>query len=238
MIVLHGVSSPNVSKVTLMLEETGFEYRFERVEVFRGQQFTPEFQALNPNGRVPVIVDAQGPEGRPYTLFESGAILIYLAEKAGRLLPTAGTARFEVLKWLMIQVASVGPMLGQLNHFLFAAPAGSDYSLLRYRTEARRLYELLNTRLATHEYLGGADYSIADIATYPWAMYQTRHGLDPAERPHLERWCKAIGARPAAQRTEEKMSAVQKLDMESYKNATPAELDRFFGRSAPTTATT
>jgi GST-like protein len=235
MIVLYGVSSPNVSKITLMLEETGTEYRFERVDVFKGEQFTPQFGALNPNRRVPVIVDEQGPGGAPYTLFESGAILIYLAEKTGRFLPTAGIPRFEVLKWLMIQIAGVGPMLGQLNHFQFAAPAGNDYSMQRYRTEARRQYELLNTRLATQEYLGGAEYSIADIATYPWALYQARHGFDLAERPHLDRWCKAIGARPAALRMEERMSGVHKEDMASYQSATPAELDRFFGRGAATT---
>ena len=150
-----------------MLEEIELPYKIIPVDVWKGDNYLPEFRKINPNGKIPVIVDHEGPGGRPFTVIESGAILMYLADKTGRFLPKETAARYEVIQWLMIQLTGVGPMFGQLTHFKLFAPPGNDYSLSRYQTEVRRLYDVLEARLATTAYLGGADYSIADMATYP-----------------------------------------------------------------------
>jgi GSH-dependent disulfide-bond oxidoreductase len=230
MIDLYGMTSPNVRKVFIALEELELPYEFHHVRVLQGDQFKPEFTRLNPNSKVPVIVDREGPNGAPYTVFESGAILLYLADKTGRLLPSEMAAKHTALQWLMIQMANVGPMLGQLNHFRMYAPPGNEYSLKRYETETIRLYDLLNQRLAEFEYLAGAEYSVADIATFPWGLYHSNHGFDWAERPHLKRWCDTIGARPAVVRALAKVAAIEPADAKTMEGATEESLDRFFNR--------
>src|SRR5262245_58666923 len=176
------MQSSNVRQVVIRMEELELDYVFRPVNVFGGEQFTPEFLALNPLGKVPVLVDPR--LGAP--LAESGAILIWLAEREGRFLPAEAPARQEVLQWLMIQMASIGPMLGQLNHFAMIGRDGSQaYALGRYRAQAERLYRLLDDRLATREWIAGGAYSIADIAVHPWAHYLEQHGFDPAGYPAL-----------------------------------------------------
>src|SRR5258708_21894640 len=167
MIDLYTWGTPNGRKVSIMLEETGLPYRVHKVDISKNEQFKPEFLALNPNSKIPAIVDQEGPGGKPLPLFESGAILIYLAEKTGKLLPTDPAARYTVLQWLMFQMGGVGPMFGQVHHFLRAAPEPVPYAIERYGKETRRLYGVLDVQLGKAAYLAG-EYSIADIATYPW----------------------------------------------------------------------
>lgn len=227
-LLLYGMGSPNVRKVVIMLEELELPYELRHVAVFKGEQFTPEFQALNPLGKVPVLVDPR--LGRP--LAESGAILFYLAEREGRLLPAEPPARYEVMQWLMVQMASVGPMFGQLNHFQILPADTEVYARGRYREQAQRLYRLLNDRLAEREWLAGEGYSIADIATYPWALYVDAHRQDWARYPALKRWCDAIGARPAAQRAHARMEeAFTAISTETRTTASAHDLDLFFARS-------
>jgi GSH-dependent disulfide-bond oxidoreductase len=226
---LYGMGSPNVRKISIMLEEVGQPYVFHHVEVFRSGQFSPAFRGLNPNGKVPVLVDRS--RGEPIVIFESAAILIYLAEKHGAFLARQEPARSHTLQWLMIQACNVGPLLGQLNHFLLAAPTASDYALERYRREGERLYRLLDQRLATQDNLAGAAYSIADIATYPWALYLERHGFAPEDYPHLAAWREKVGARPAVRRGMDAIRPAESADAEAYRTAAPADLDRFFGRA-------
>jgi len=227
---LFGMGSPNVRKITIMLEEAGLDYDFRHVNVFRSEQAGPEFLGLNPNGKVPVLVHRRDGLAEPLVIFESLAILIYLAERAGILLPTEEPARSTVLQWLMIQGCNVGPMLGQLNHFTFAAPEGHDYSRDRYRREARRLYRLVDRRLAHQRWLGGEDYSIADVATYPWMLYLERHGFDAVDFPHLSSWRDEISARPAVQQGLARIQTIEPRDAEAMRTAAPEHLDRFFGR--------
>lgn len=234
MIELFGMGSPNVLKVRIMLEESGLPWRFTHVNVFGSGQFDPAFTAMNPNAKVPVIVDRDGPGGKPYTLFESGAILLYLAEKTGKFLPADTAGRFDTIKWLMLQMASVGPMLGQLNHFKNTAPPSAEYGLIRYRNEARRLYDLLDRRLAESAFIAGPDYTIADMAIFPWALYQQPHGFDPAERPHLGRWTAALDARPAVARARTEYADTQAADREFRAKASPADIDRFYNRTPAT----
>ena len=228
-LVLYGMGSPNVRKVVIMLEELGLPYELRHVAVFKGEQFTPEFLALNPLAKVPVLLDPV--LGEP--LAESAAILFWLAERGGSaLLPAAAPARYAVMQWLMVQMASVGPMFGQLNHFRIL-PAGSEpYALARYATQTERLYRLLDDRLANREWIAGDGYSIADIATYPWAHYLERHGLDPTAYPALLRWRNVIDARPATTRAGERMDAAfNEVAAETRLAATKYDLDRFFGRT-------
>lgn len=232
MITLYGMGSPNVSKVVIMLEELGLSYEFRRVNVFASEQFGPEIDALNPNHKVPVLVDEQGPDGGRHVLFESAAILIYLAEKAGRLLPSAGAMRFETFKWLMFQVAGVGPMIGQLNHFRQGAPEGNDYSIRRYTNEMYRLYDVLDRRLADNEFLAGAEYSIADISTHPWVNAYERYGLYWSDRPNLSRWWHTVSARPGVVAAAARMAPLWEADREAWANAAPADMDRFYNRKA------
>jgi len=228
-LVLYGVGSPNVRKVVIMLEELGLAYALTHVAVFKGEQFEPWFLALNPLAKVPVLVDPV--LGMP--LAESGAILVWLAEReASALLPSARPARQEVLQWLMVQMASVGPMFGQLNHFNMLPRDTEAYGRGRFAAQAETLYRLLDARLAAHAFLAGGAYSIADIATYPWALYLEKHGFDPAAFPSLLRWRKEIDARPAVSRADARMGeAFNALSAESRRNATLADLDRFFGRT-------
>lgn len=199
MIDLYMWPTPNAHKVTLFLEETGLPYRTVEVNIGAGDQFKPEFLAIGPNNKMPVIVDSDGPDGRPISVFESGTILIYLAEKTGRFLPADPRGRCEVLQWLMFQMASVGPMLGQAHHFRDYAPETLPYAIDRYTNESRRIYGVVDTRLAGRDYVAG-EYSIADMAIYPWFLHHEREGVDLAGLPQVRRWMDAIAARPATAR--------------------------------------
>jgi GSH-dependent disulfide-bond oxidoreductase len=227
---LYGMTSPNVLKVVLMLEETELPYRFHWVNVWKGEQFRPEFMRLNPNCKVPVIVDEDGPGG-VFTLCESGAILMYLAEKTGRLLPAAyGPQRYAVLEWYMVQLTGVGPMFGQQVHFKRFAPEGNDYSKSRYRTEMLRLMDLLEKRLGEVPYLAGDEYSLADVSTYPWIRPMDFLGLDPTPYPNVGRWLQSIADRPAGRRFLTKLAELRPITTDQYKQASADDLDRFFGR--------
>jgi GST-like protein len=231
MIELYACGSPNVFKVLLMLGETGLPFTVKRVNIANEEQFAPEFTALNPNSKLPVIVDSDGPEGRPHTVFESGAILIYLADKTGRLLPTAPAARSEALQWLMWQMGGVGPMFGQALHFKFLAPAGSDYGRVRYLTEVQRLYNVAEARLKRSPWLGGTEYSIADIAAWPWlGKYPKTLEIDMTTRPHVAAWIAKIEQRPGQQAIAEAAKHLYKGDLVAQKEAKPDSLDRFYLR--------
>jgi GSH-dependent disulfide-bond oxidoreductase len=239
MIDLYGMSSPNVVKITIMLEETGLPYRQHHVNVFAGEQYAPQFLGMSPNNKVPAIVDRDGPDGAPLSLCESGAILIYLAEKTGRLLPPAGVARAEALQWLMVQLCSVGPMFGQMVHFNRYAPAGNEYSVQRYNSEVRRILGVLEQRLAATAYLGGGEYSVADIATWPWIRtaqavtpwLAAEGGRDPLQPwPHLSAWFARIGTRPAVQRGAERGDRFLQADKAAFEAADAEAFDRFFNR--------
>jgi GST-like protein len=209
MIEVWSWPTPNGHKVHIALEELGLQYRVVPVDIGAGAQFKTEFLAITPNHRIPAIVDPDGPGGRELRLFESGAILIYLAEKAGRLIPADPAQRYICLQWLMFQMGGVGPMFGQWNHFATYAPEKLPYAIERYTNEVARLYRVLDKRLAEAEYLAG-EYSIADIATYPWARNPGRRGVDFAALPHLARWLDAVAARPAVQRGVEVLSENQR----------------------------
>jgi len=199
LIDLYTWSTPNGRKVSIMLEELGLPYTVHAIDIGKGDQFQPEFVAVSPNSKIPAIVDNEGPEGAPYSLFESGAILLYLAEKTGRLLPTRTTGRYDVMQWLMFQMGGVGPMFGQTHHFLRAAPEPVPYAIARYSKETRRLYGVLDQRLAGRDWLA-AEYSVADIAMYPWVARHDWHKVELADFPNVKRWFDAIGERPAVQR--------------------------------------
>ncbi|MCK9261407.1 MAG: glutathione S-transferase family protein [Azoarcus sp.] len=200
MITLHTWGTPNGRKVSIALEELGLDYVVRPVDITREGQFSPEFAVLNPNHKIPVLVDSDGPDGQPFTVIESGAILIYLAEKHAQLLPTDARGRSEAMQWLMFQMGSVGPMLGQVHHFLRFAPDVIPYAIDRYSREGARIYGVLNTRLKGREWLAGNTYSIADIATYPWIARHEWQGIDLARFPEVQRWSNAMSARPAVRR--------------------------------------
>lgn len=200
MITLYTWSTPNGRKISIALEELALPYTVMPVDITRNEQFDPAFLALNPNHKIPVIVDSEGPEGKPITVIESGAILLYLAGKSGKLLPADLRSRLEVIQWLMFQMGSVGPMLGQAHHFLRFAPEVIPYAIDRYSKEAARIYAVLNTRLNDHEWLGGTSYSIADIASFPWIARHDWQGIDLKRFRSLKRWFDAVSARPAVQR--------------------------------------
>ena len=199
-IEVYSWPTPNGHKVHIMLEECGLSYEAIPVNIGAGEQFRPDFLAISPNNKIPAIVDPHGPDGAPISLFESGAILVYLAAKTGRFLPSGDRAKYEVLQWLMFQMGSVGPMLGQAHHFRMYAPEKMSYAIDRYTNEARRLYGVIDKRLTRSEWLGGAEYSIADIATFPWLRSWQNQGVVMEEDPQLKRWFDAIAARPAVQR--------------------------------------
>ena len=199
MIDLYYWPTPNGHKIPIMLEETGLPYRVRPVNFLRGEQFRPAFLRISPNNKIPAIVDRDGPDGRPFALFESGAILQYLAEKTGALMPRETRARYAVIQWLTFQVANVGPMFGQCGHFLGYAPRKIRYAIDRYRNETLRLYGVMERRLRREAYLAG-DYSIADIATWPWVRVRWLHEIELDEFPRVRRWYERIEARPAVQR--------------------------------------
>ena len=198
MIDLYTWSTPNGRKVSIMLEETGLPYRVHPIDIGKGEQFTPAFLAINPNNRIPAIIDQDGPDGTPFPLFESGAILLYLSWKTGQFLPSGVREQFQAIQWLMFQMGGVGPMFGQVHHFLRSAPEPVPYAIERYSLEARRLYKVLDGHLQQRDYLG-ACYSVADIATYPWVARHEWHKVDLNDFPAVKRWFDRIGARPAVQ---------------------------------------
>jgi GST-like protein len=195
--------TPNGKKITIFLEETGLAYNLAPVDITAGEQFEEEFLKISPNNKMPAIVDPEGPDGRPISVFESGAILIYLAEKTGRFLPQSVRARYETLQWLMFQVSSVGPMLGQAHHFRQYAPERIPYAIDRYTDEAARLYGVMDERLSEVEHFAGDEYSIVDMAIYPWVASHERQGQKLEDYPNLGRWYAAIEARPAVRRAME-----------------------------------
>jgi GSH-dependent disulfide-bond oxidoreductase len=199
MIELHTWSTPNGRKVSIMLEELGLPYSVHPVNIGKDEQFRPEFLAISPNNKIPAIVDPDGPGGKRFALFESGAILIYLGEKTEKLIPADPATRYVALQWLMFQMGGLGPMLGQTHHFLRAAPEPVPYAIKRYKDETRRLYGVLDKRLAEAEHLAG-EYSIADIASYPWVARHEWHQIELGDFPNVKRWYDAIGARPAVHR--------------------------------------
>jgi GSH-dependent disulfide-bond oxidoreductase len=210
MIDVYSWATPNGHKVHIMLEECGLPYRVHAIDIGAGEQFAPEFLAISPNNKIPAITDPAGPGGKPISLFESGAILLYLAGKTGRLLPKDVAAKYEALQWLMFQMGGVGPMLGQAHHFRIYAPEKIAYAVDRYTNEAKRLYGVMNARLAKSKYLGGAEYSIADIAVFPWLRSWKNQGIDWDDHPHLRGWFDEIGARPAVQRGVQVLAAQHK----------------------------
>ena len=210
MIEVYSWATPNGHKVHVMLEECGLKYRAHPVDIGKGEQFAQEFLAISPNNKIPAIVDPDGPDGKPISLFESGAILLYLAGKTGKFLPADTRGRYEVLQWLMFQMGGVGPMLGQAHHFRIYAPEKIPYAVDRYTNEAKRLYGVMDKRLANSRYIGGTEYSIADIAIFPWLRSWKNQGIDWAEFPHLKGWFDEIAARPAVQRGVEVLANLRK----------------------------
>jgi len=206
MIDLYSWPTPNGHKIHIMLEEVGLPYKVHGIDIGAGAQFEPAFLKISPNNRIPAIVDNDGPGGKPISVFESGAILIYLAEKTGKLMPKDPRGRYAVLEWLMFQMGGIGPMFGQANHFRAYAPEKIPYAIDRYTNEAKRLYGVLDRRLADHDYVAG-DYSIADIAIFPWMRYGDRRGVNVDEFPNVKRWFEAINGRPAVQRGVEVLNA-------------------------------
>jgi len=200
MIDLYTWPTPNGHKAAIMIEETGLDYRVHPVYIANGEQFAPDYEAINPNGKIPAIVDQDGPGGGPFGVFESGAILIYLADKAGRFLSPDPRQRSQAIQWLMFQVGGLGPMLGQAQHFRRFAPQPLPYAIERYSKEAARLYGVLDKRLGAREFLAEGGYSIADIASYPWVGRHEWQGVSLADHPNVQRWFAAVGERPAVQR--------------------------------------
>lgn len=199
MIELYAWPTPNSYKISILLEELGLSYRVVPINIMAGDQFTPDFLKISPNNKMPAIVDPDGPGGEPYALFESGAIMMYLADKHGAFLPQDKRGYFDVVQWLMFQMGGVGPMLGQAHHFRQYAPEQIDYAIKRYTNEATRLYTVINTRLGVVEFLAGA-YSIADMAVFPWLRSYERQGQKIEDFPNLKRWMDTLNARPAVQR--------------------------------------
>lgn len=199
MIDLYTWGTPNGRKVSIMLEECGLAYRVHSVDIGKDEQFAPDFVAISPNAKIPVIVDSDGPDGNPINMMESGAILIYLAGKTGRFLPQSVRGKYEALQWLMFQMGHVGPMLGQAHHFMRAKKDEIPYGTERYGNEAKRLYGVMDRRLEKAAFLAG-EYTIADIATYPWVARHEWHRVDLAAFPNVRRWFNTIGRRPAVAR--------------------------------------
>ena len=199
-IEVHTWPTPNGHKVHIMLEECGLPYAVHAVDIGAGDQFEPEFLAISPNNRIPAIVDPDGPDGKPISLFESGAILLYLAGKTGKFLPASVRGKYEATQWLMWQMGGFGPMLGQTHHFSIYAPEKIDYAIKRYTREAARLYSVLERQLQGNEYVAGGEYSIADMAIFPWTRSHRNQGIELSEYPNVSRWRERLKERPAVQR--------------------------------------
>ena len=218
MIDLYTETTPNGQKIHIMLEETGLENTLIWIDIMKGEQFAPEFLAISPNNKIPAIVDHDGPGGTPISVFESGAILIYLAEKTGKFLPTEPRARIEVLEWLFWQMGGFGPMLGQAHHFNKYAPERIKYAMERYTNEATRLYNVLDKRLEGREYVAG-DYSIADMAIFPWCRLFKRQGQDIENFPNVKRWFEHVAARPAVARDMDRLEdKAGEFDADAWSN--------------------
>jgi len=223
LIDVHSWATPNGHKVHVMLEECGLAYRAIPVDIGKGAQFEPAFLAISPNNKIPAIVDPEGPDGEPIALFESGAILLYLATKTGRFLPAEERGKWETLQWLMFQMGGVGPMLGQTHHFRIYAPEPIPYAIERYSNETKRLYGVMDTRLADRPFLAGSDYTIADIAVWPWLRSWQNQGIDWADFPRLKDWFDRIGERPAVRRGVEVLAGLRQP------LRTPEEREVLFG---------
>ena len=200
MIDIYSWATPNGHKIHVMLEECGLSYRAHPVDIGQGEQFAPEFLAISPNNKIPAMTDSDGPDGKPISLFESGAMLVYLAGKTGRFLGKTDRERFNTLQWLMFQMGGVGPMLGQTHHFRNYAPEKIEYAINRYTNETRRLYGVMDKQLGKTPYMAGKNYTIADIAIWPWLRNWQGQGQNMDDHPHLKRWYEAIGKRPAVER--------------------------------------
>jgi GST-like protein len=218
--------TPNGHKTAIMLEEVGLEYEVHPVNILEGEQFDPAFIAISPNNRIPAIVDTDGPHGEPYAIFESGAILLYLAEKSGRLSPTDLIKRYDAIQWLMFQVGNVGPMFGQNGYFQGYCPEDVPLARERYHNITNQLYSVMDRRLAEVEYLAGPEYSIADVATFPWTMPRQRemHRIDITQYPNVARWGDTVAARPAVQRGIALLAASMKVG-----DPTEQAYDNMFG---------
>ena len=210
MIEVYSWATPNGHKVHIMLEECGLPYRVHPVNIGAGDQFKPEFLAISPNNKIPAIVDPDGPDGEPMSMFESGAILMYLAAKCGRFMPEDTRGRWTMLQWLMFQIGGVGPLLGQAHHFRIYAPEKIAYAVDRYTNEAKRLYSVMDRRIAKSRYFAGHEYSIADIAVFPWLRSWRNQGIDWVDYPHLKGWFDEVAARPAVQRGVEVLAQMRK----------------------------
>jgi GST-like protein len=228
MIDLYALTSPNVQKIYIMLEETKLPYKEHFVDVWKGEQYNPDFVKINPNSKIPAIVDSDGPGGKPYTVIESGAILMYLAEKSGKFLPKDMAKKYDVLQWLLFQTSNVGPNFGQFTHFKMFAPKDKDhsYSMTRHQSEVKRLYEVMEKRLGHSAYLGGDEYSIADIATFPWTRNHDVQGVKWEDNPNLARWFKAVNERPAVKAALAKVALIKS----NRETANDDQKDRFFNR--------
>ncbi|NBS75966.1 MAG: glutathione S-transferase family protein [Betaproteobacteria bacterium] len=230
MIDVYTWPTPNGHKVHVMLEECGFtlgrDWLAHPIHIGQGEQFTPEFLTISPNNKIPALVDPQGPDGKPISLFESGAILVYLAAKTGKFMPSSDRGKYEVLQWLMFQMGGVGPMLGQAHHFRIYAPEKVPYGIERYTNEARRLYGVMDRQLAHHRYIAGKSYSIADIAIFPWVRSWAHQGIDWADFPRLKEWFDTVGARPAVQRGSAVLADLRK-PMQDDKKA----METLFGKT-------
>lgn len=210
MIDVYSTATPNGHKVHIMLEECGLPYRIHHIDIGAGDQFKPEFLAISPNNKIPAIVDSEGPDGKSMSMFESGAILIYLASKTGKFLGTTDREKFTTLQWLMFQMGGVGPMLGQAHHFRIYAPEKIEYAVNRYSNEAKRLYGVIDSQLKKSAYLAGDEYTIADIATFPWTRSWKNQGIDWNDFPHAKRWFDEISERPAVKRGVEVLANLRK----------------------------
>ena len=214
MIDVYSWATPNGHKVHIMLEECGYrlgkDWLAHPINISNGDQFEASFLKISPNNKIPAMVDPHGPDGKPISVFESGAILLYLASKTGKFLPKGDRAKFEVLQWLMFQMGGVGPMLGQNHHFRQYAPEQIEYAVNRYTNEAKRLYGVMDKQLATSKFIAGNSYSIADIAIFPWLRNWQNKGIDWANYPHLKQWFDLIAARPAVQRGVEVLANLRK----------------------------
>jgi GST-like protein len=208
MIEVYSWATPNGHKVHIMLEECGLPYRAVPVDIGAGAQFEADFLAISPNNKIPALKDPEGPDGKPIHLFESGAILLYLAGKTGRFLPESVAGKYEALQWLMFQMGGVGPMLGQAHHFRLYAPEKIPYAIERYTNEARRLYGVMDRRLQRSRYLGGPEYGIADMAVFPWLRSWKNQGIEWKDFPTLKGWFDEIGKRPAVVRGLEVLSGL------------------------------
>ena len=211
---LYTWPTPNGHKIHIMLEEVGLPYNVHAIDIGAGDQFDADFLKISPNNKMPAIVDPDGPDGKPLSVFESGAILIYLANKTGKLFPEEPRARYDTLQWLMWQMGGLGPMLGQAHHFRQYAPETIDYAVDRYTNEAKRLYGVLDTRLGEARYLAGDEYSIADIAAWPWTRFPERQGVDRNDYPNFVRWFDEIAERPAVKRGVEVLAKERKEGMD------------------------